>query len=188
MSHELTPSQRALALTLAERSIAYGVKHHRAPELDALGEDVPESPHRATFVTIHLHGALKGCIGKLEAIQPLYSDIVENAYKAAFEDPRFPPLTADQLSGITIHISILSPVEPVPIDDESSLWEHVEPHRHGLLIEAGHHRATFLPSVWAQCPKPEEFLAHLKHKAGLPPHRPTPMMRFYRYTVEDIER
>ena len=156
----------------------------------------PPEPHRsaetaaalaqpaATFVTLTQGGALRGCIGSLEAHRPLQEDIEHNALAAAFRDPRFPPLSADELASVRIEVSRLSTPEPLPFTDEANALQQLRPGIDGLILTAGHRRATFLPQVWAQLPDPAEFLVHLKYKAGLPASYWGKDVQLARYRVE----
>jgi len=122
----------------------------------------------ASFVTLHADGALRGCIGSLEAYRPLYDDLQSNAVAAAFRDPRFPPLTAAELPHIRIEVSVLSALEPMPVEDERDAVNQLRPGVDGVVLHFDGCRGTFLPQVWEQLPEPAQFLAHLKLKAGLP--------------------
>ncbi len=138
----------------------------------------------ATFVTLTQKGQLRGCIGSLEAHRPLSDDLLENARAAAFRDPRFPPLEADELPHTRVEVSILSPAEPMTFTDQADLLRQLRPGVDGLILEHGHHRGTFLPQVWEQLPRPADFLAHLKRKAGLAADFWAPDLKVSRYTVE----
>ena len=141
---------------------------------------------RATFVTLHVDAQLRGCIGTLEARRALVEDVAHNARAAAFEDPRFSPLSLSEFRRLDIHISVLSIPEPMPFDSEEGLLRQLRPHVDGLIIEEGFHRGTFLPSVWEQLPEPREFLRNLKRKAGLPADYWSHTLRVRRYTAESI--
>ena len=157
-----------------------------------LGEREPEKPpdeawlsyKGASFVTLHKHGSLRGCIGSLQAHRPLGEDVAANALSAAFHDPRFPPLARDELGETDIEVSVLSTPEPVFPPDEAALMAQLRPGVDGVILEYGAHRSTFLPQVWEQLPSPELFLAHLKQKGGLPVDFWHPDMRVSRYTVQ----
>lgn len=138
----------------------------------------------ASFVTLELDGELCGCIGSIEAYRPLAEDVRVNALGAAFRDPRFPPLEASQLPRLRISVSVLSALEPVEWSDEADLAGRLRPGVDGLVLEHDGHRGTFLPAVWEQLPRPEDFLRQLKRKAGLPPGFWAPDVRISRYTVE----
>lgn len=140
----------------------------------ALALEEPPDPERvrqpgAAFVTLHTRGgALRGCIGSLIARRALVEDVEANALAAALEDPRFPPLTSDELPNVLVEVSVLSKPEPLHYATASELVQSLRPGVDGVVIERGWHRATFLPQVWEQLSLPEDFLAHLCYKAGLP--------------------
>lgn len=122
----------------------------------------------ASFVTLHTRtGALRGCIGSLAARRPLVDDVRANALAAAFEDPRFPPLTKEELTDLVIEVSVLTPPEQLYTETPQELVERLRPNVDGVIVERGWHRATFLPQVWEQLPRPEDFLTHLCYKAGM---------------------
>ena len=122
----------------------------------------------ATFVTLTLHRQLRGCIGSLEAYRSLYDDVTHNARAAAFGDPRFPPLAADELPAVRIEISVLTAPQPLPCSSEADALRRLRPGIDGVIFQYAGRRATLLPQAWKQLPEPHEFLAHLKLKAGLP--------------------
>ncbi len=139
---------------------------------------------QATFVTLTIGGRLRGCIGMLEACRPLAEDVAENARAAAFEDPRFPPLTLPEFAKLDVHISILSPPEEMVFSSESDLLRQIRPGVDGLILQEGFRRGTFLPSVWGELPQKELFWAHLKLKAGLPATYWSDNLRVFRYTTD----
>ena len=122
----------------------------------------------ASFVTLTLNGNLRGCIGSLEAHRPLIEDIIANAKSAAFRDPRFAKLTRDEFLDTDIEVSILTKPMMVEYTDIEDLKTKIKPHVHGVILQLGNHRATFLPQVWDELPTFESFFGHLLHKAGLP--------------------
>jgi len=138
----------------------------------------------ATFVTLTQNGQLRGCIGSLEAHRPLGDDLLENARAAAFRDPRFAPLTADELGRTRVEVSILSKSTPIDFKDEADLMRQLRPGVDGIILEYGRHRATFLPQVWEQLPDARGFMAHLKQKAGLAADFWSNDMRISRYSVD----
>jgi len=140
----------------------------------------------ACFVTLHKHGNLRGCIGSLLAHRSLGEDVAANARAAAFQDPRFPPLSSDEFAEIDIEVSVLSTPEEIFPTDETALKAMLRPGVNGLILEYGPHRSTFLPQVWEQLPTPEQFLAHLKQKGGLPADFWHADMRMSRYTVQSF--
>jgi len=166
----LSTEEKRILLRLAREAIREGLRQPAA--LPAL--DLEELPRRlqedgATFVTLTLAGNLRGCIGSLVARQPLAVDVRHNALAAAFNDPRFMPLTAAEFPRIKVEVSVLSPSQPLAYDGPDDLLRKLRPGVDGVVLERGWHRATFLPQVWEQLPDPEEFLAHLCYKAGLSP-------------------
>ena len=157
----------------------------------ALGVSAPKrlpdepwlKPARATFVTLTQNGRLRGCIGSLEAHLPLGEDVRHNARAAALSDPRFPPLTREELSGTRIEISLLSTPKLLAFADHADLIAQLRPGEDGLILECGEARGTFLPQVWESLPDPEQFVAELKRKAGLSPDVSTAKCRIQRYRV-----
>ena len=137
----------------------------------------------ATFVTLKQREQLRGCIGSLQAHRPLVHDVKANALAAAFRDPRFPPLSVQELDSTRVEISLLSKQEPLAFEDEAHALARLRPGVDGVVFEYGYHHSTFLPQVWEDLPDPAEFMAHLKHKAGLPPDFWEAGVRLARYTV-----
>lgn len=138
----------------------------------------------ATFVTLTLDGDLRGCIGSLVPRRSLRDDVAANARAAAFDDPRFAPLTRDEFDRVRIEVSLLAPLEPLPVASEADALRKIRPHVDGLVLEWGRHRGTFLPQVWDDLPDPRAFLAHLRLKAGLPRDFWADDLRLSRYHVE----
>jgi len=138
----------------------------------------------AVFVTLTRHGELRGCIGSLEAHRPLAKDLEANARAAAFDDPRFSPLTAEEWPATRVEVSVLTKAEPMHFRDETDALAQLRPGIDGVILEYGWHRATFLPQVWDQLPDARDFLAHLKRKAGLAPDFWAEGIRLSRYGVE----
>ena len=184
-SSRLAPPLRQQLLQLAGESIKKGLCGETL-EVRAAEYAAPLREARATFVTLQVDAQLRGCIGTLEAHRLLVEDVVSNAWSAAFRDPRFPALTWPEYERIEIHISILSPPEPMQFASEEDLLAQLRPQVDGLIIEEGFYRGTFLPSVWEQLPDPREFLRHLKRKAGLRPEYWSSRLRVQRYTTESI--
>ena len=154
-------------LQIAKDSIEHGLSAHGplSPALDTLPPEMVENG--ACFVTLNKAERLRGCIGSPEAWRPLATDVAENAFRAAFKDPRFAPLKSDEVDQLDIHLSVLSPAEPFAFSDEADLIAKLRVGEDGLIIEDQGRRALFLPSVWSQLPDPVQFVAHLKTKAGL---------------------
>lgn len=182
----LSAENRNTLLAVAAESIRHGVVHHRPMTVAAADFAAELRPQRATFVTLERHGNLRGCIGTLEAVRPLVEDVAHNAFAAAFSDPRFPPLVAAELEGLELHISILSPAEPLSFTSETDLLRQLRPGEDGLILSDRGRRGTFLPSVWESLPTPAQFLHHLKAKAGLPPAYWSDTLQVQRYTTESF--
>jgi len=140
----------------------------------------------ACFVTLHKDGHLRGCIGSPLAWRPLGEDVTENAVRAAFSDPRFPPVGADEMFRIKLSLSLLTPPEPMSFADEDDLLDQLRPEVDGLIIEDGDRHALFLPAVWRQLPDRRDFLDHLKTKAGIPLDYRSPTLRASRFTAEEF--
>ena len=182
----LAPAQRLALLGVARRSIEHGLANGQRLTVTASDFDPELQAVGASFVTLHSHGQLRGCIGHLEAVQPLIVDVAENAFAAAFRDPRFPPLQRDEWADVDIHLSLLTRPEPMRFDDESDLIAQIRPGEDGLILQDGPNRGTFLPSVWESLPDPVQFLTHLKHKAGLAANHWSDRVEVYRYRTESF--
>src|SRR3989338_1257107 len=139
--------------------------------------------HGACFVTLTQNGELRGCIGTLQAHRPLLADVKSNAVSAAMHDPRFMPLSAEELDITTVEISLLSPTTAMDVRDEADALAQMRPNVDGILFEYGRYRSTFLPQVWEQLPQPRQFMAHLRRKAGLPDDFWEEGVKLSRYTV-----
>ena len=176
---------RARLLAAARSSLAFGVENGRAPQASlAPGLSPSLAAMRASFVTLKIGDRLRGCVGSVAARRPLLLDVAANAYKAGFADPRFGPLTREELAELTLDIAVLSTPRPVRFTDEADLVRQVQPDVDGLIVEQGDHRSLFLPSVWERFARPEAFLEHLKRKAGLAPGHWSDEVRVFRYTAE----
>ena len=173
------PELGTTLLTLARNAIAarFGLPATATADLPALHDK------GATFVTLTQRGELRGCIGSLEAWRPLRDDVEDNARNAAFRDPRFDPLDADELPLTRVEVSLLTPAEAMTFSSEADALAQLRPNVDGVILSAGHHRSTFLPQVWEQLPEPTVFMAHLRRKAGLPADYWGPDVRLQRYAV-----
>lgn len=137
----------------------------------------------ATFVTLRKNGQLRGCIGSLQAARPLSEDVAHNALGAAFRDPRFPALAADEWLHCKLEVSLLSAPKPFRFADEDDLLSQIRPGEDGLILEAQGRRGTFLPQVWESIPDTRAFLNELVRKAGLPPDTRLARCKVFRYRV-----
>ncbi len=182
----LSPAQGETLLSVARESIANGLSTGKALSVRASNYEPRLREVRASFVTLNIDERLRGCIGSLEAKLPLVEDVAEHAFAAAFRDPRFPLLIEDEFPKLDIHVSILTPNEPMSFSDEADLLSQLRPGVDGLIIAKGGRRATFLPSVWESLPEPAQFLAHLKLKAGITDSDSSEPLQAWRYTTESI--
>ncbi len=176
--------RRRLVPGVAMRSIRAGLRRARPLEVHPAAYPEALREHRATFVTLRLHGELRGCIGSLEATRPLVVGVAENAVRTAFHDPRFDPVTAPEIAGLAPEISILSPLVPLEVSSEEALLAALRPGIDGLLLRNGTVQATFLPAVWESLSEPELFVRELRRKAGIPASGWPPTLEAKRYTVE----
>lgn len=179
----ITKDAQAILLQVAHEAISYGLANGSEKRIDLNRYEPKIEEQRASFVTLYLYGELRGCIGTLEACQPLIIDVAHNAYAAAFSDPRFAPLTATEFKNIEIDISILNPTEEMNFNSEKELLAQLRPNIDGLILSDGPAQATFLPSVWQQIPEPIDFITHLKLKAGLSAHYWSDTIKMERYTT-----
>ena len=170
MQEKLTHEEQRILLRLAREAMERGVRGEDLPPLDLSSLPLPLREEGSSFVTITLYGQLRGCIGALEAYQPLAEDVRAHAVAAALKDPRFPSLREEELSGIQIEISRLTRPIPLEYQDANDLLSKLRPHLDGVILrDDSYHRATFLPQVWEKIPKPAEFLDNLCYKMGLEP-------------------
>jgi len=169
---------------VARRSIEHGVRTGHPLRVDPAAYSTELRYPRATFVTVRREGALRGCIGTLEADEPLVVSVAENAFKAAFRDPRFPPLRDSEIPGLEIHISVLGPLERVDVASEDDLVSLLRPHVDGVLLREGSYQGTFLPAVWDSLPAAPQFVRELKRKAGLPADYWSNALEVWRFTSD----
>ncbi len=167
-------------LVRARNAIAGQLKQPTQPEATHPAMALPG----ATFVTLTQDGALRGCIGSLEAHRPLDQDVRANAVAAAFRDPRFPPLTLAELPRTRVEVSLLTAPVAMTFGSEADALRQLRPDVDGIILIAGQRRSTFLPQVWEQLPEPRQFMAHLKQKAGLPADWWSAEVQLRRYEVQ----
>ena len=179
-------TDQSLLLRIACQSISNGVDHGRPAMPGLAGLPHTLMLQRSSFVTLTADAQLRGCIGSLEAHRPLADDVCHNAWAAAFRDPRFPPVSAAELPGMDIQVSVLSEAELLQFQSEDVLSGMLRPGIDGLIIEDKSSRGTFLPSVWESLPDPGDFLQHLKLKAGLPAGYWSDTVRVWRYTTQSF--
>lgn len=181
----LDSRDRAELFALARASIERGLQEGHLERTPAVASPTLQLP-RATFVTLQTHHALRGCCGSIEPRWRLAEDVWRNAWASAFADPRFPPLTAQEYADVDLHISVLSPLERVPVASELELLSALRPRVDGLLLQSGAARATFLPVVWESLPDPAEFVQQLKLKAGWRADFWSAQLEVWRYQTESF--
>jgi AmmeMemoRadiSam system protein A len=164
---KLTEDQGKYLVALARRTIERALFEQKEPEKQ--DPDLPAiyDEERGTFVTLTIDGNLRGCIGHIIPQESLLEGIKINAVNAAFRDPRFRRLTKEEFEKIHVEISILTEPKPLSYSDGDDLLKKLRPDVDGVIIKKGFHQATFLPQVWEQLPRKEDFLSHLCLKAGL---------------------
>ena len=183
-----SPEQGRLLIALARNAIA---SDFGEPSVDLPHPDWLDLPG-AVFVTLTQHidtsqNELRGCIGSLQAHRKLIDDLQANARAAAFQDPRCPPWTHDELADTQIEVSVLSAAEPMRFSSEADALAQLRPGIDGVILEHGWHRATFLPQVWEQLPEARQFMANLKRKAGLATDFWADDLQLSRYQVEKFK-
>ncbi len=169
MNEKLSVEEQKTLLCLAREAMEHAVRGETLSPLDLSSLTPLLREPGASFVTLTIGGQLRGCIGTLEAYQPLAEDVREHAVAAALQDPRFPPVREDELSRIQVEVSRLT--RPLPLDykDASDLLSKLRPGVDGVVLRDGFRRATFLPQVWEKIPDPAEFLDNLCYKMGASP-------------------
>jgi len=167
----LSSARNAITSVLGESQL----HHSKNPSLQI---------NAASFVTLQKDNQLRGCIGTIEPYRSLLQDVQRNAIDAAFNDPRFKPVTLKELENITIEVSVLTPKVAIEYDSSFDLYSQIKPGVDGVVIEYEHHKATFLPQVWTQLPDKELFFKYLKDKAGLAPDFWSENLKVYRYRVQ----
>lgn len=169
-------------LDLVKQTIVASIKGE-----EFIPHDIPPvlTEYGASFVTLKLKtGELRGCIGSVYPTKPLILDIIDNAKNAGFQDPRFEPLTVDELPNLQFSVSILSSIERINFKDERDLLSQIYPH--GVILAERDRRAVYLPIVWEQLPDRAVFLNSLKEKAGLAPDYFSRTLEAYKFEAAYI--
>lgn len=170
MPETLTDGEKQTLLRLARKAMEYAVKGKVLPPLDLKSLTPLLREDGASFVTLTVDDNLRGCIGALEAYQPLAEDVREHAVAAALQDPRFPPVGDAELNRIRLEVSRLTAPRSLEYSTSEDLLKKLHPHVDGVTLKDGFRRATFLPQVWEKIPNPAEFLNHLCQKMGARPN------------------
>ena len=177
---------RSKLLSIARGSISHGLAHHKPLAVDATQHSAALQEPKGCFVTLHLHDALRGCVGSLRARGPLVAEVARSAYSAAFRDTRFQPVSASEAEQLDVHVSVLSEPLPLQFSDEADLLAQLRPGVDGLILSDGARLGTFLPQVWDKFPDPKDFMVQLRLKAGLPHDHWSDSLTVERYTTESF--
>ena len=182
----IIPRHREMLLKAARQTLASFAKRGKPPVID--NTSFPQALHGygASFVTLQKKGRLRGCIGSLAAHKPLIRDVADNTIKAGSADPRFKPVTADEIDDLRLKVAVLSPSAPMAFKDEVDLLSQLQPHRDGLILRDNGKRGVFLPMVWESLPAPSDFLKALKVKAGLPKDHWSDTLGVHRFCAESF--
>jgi uncharacterized protein len=183
----LSAEEQIILLKLARQALEKGVRGEPLPPLDLQMLPAQLREIGATFVTLTKDGELRGCIGALDACQPLAEDVREHAIAAALHDYRFPHVSPDELAHIIIEVSRLTPPKPLKYSQPDELPKYLHPSVDGVVLKEDFRRATFLPQVWEKIPDPELFLNYLCQKMGAPPDLwRRKMLEVWTYRVEEF--
>ncbi len=170
MQEKLTLEEQNILLRLAREAMERGVRGEELLPLDLAALSVQLREEGSSFVTLTIREQLRGCIGALDACQPLAEDVREHAIAAALRDPRFPAVKEDELNGIQIEVSRLTRPAPLQYTDANDLLSKLRPHVDGVILHVDSNlRGTFLPQVWEKIPDPAQFLNNLCYKIALEP-------------------
>lgn len=187
MSNKLNQAEQEILLKIAREALEKSVQGEPLPQvkLTALPPSLQEDG--ASFVTLTKSGRLRGCIGALQAYQPLAIDVQEHAVAAALQDFRFPNVKPSELRRIKIEVSVLSPRSPLRYEGPQDLVNQIRPNIDGIVLQDGLRKATFLPQVWEKLSDPELFLSQLCVKMGAPGDlwRNKPL-QVYTYQVQEF--
>jgi len=175
-------------LLIAKGAIEDALRHTSTIDIQALLQTYPElSKPKATFVTLSLDGRLRGCIGSLVAHRPFLEDLIHNAKAAAFDDPRFYPLSPEEFLHVSIEVSLLDEPKALAYVDVEDLKSKISVGIDGVILQKSGRKATFLPQVWEQLPTFEHFFAQLCQKAGLEPSCLEAHPDIWTYKVEKVK-
>ena len=187
MDNLLSTEERSILLRLARQALENGVRRQLLGALDLSSLPARLREPGATFVTLTEGGALRGCVGALEAYQPLAEDVREHAIAAALQDYRFPPVLPQEVGRIEIEISRLTTPIPLEYEKLEDLLKLLRPGVDGVVLRDGLRRATFLPQVWEKLADPGGFLGHLCMKMGLDAnHWRYHKLQVFTYQVEEF--
>jgi hypothetical protein len=169
MTAPLSDADKRELLRLAREAIDAAAREKPHPPVDTARLSPALLRAGTCFVTLTESGELRGCIGGLHALDPLYEDVRQHAFQAALRDYRFPPVTPDEVPKLEIEVSVLTEPQPLDYGSPEDLLRVLRPEVDGVILSQGYRRATFLPQVWERVPDPETFLSMLCDKMGAPP-------------------
>lgn len=184
---KLNKTEQEILLQIAREALEKSVRGEDLPDVNL--ENLPPSLQTdgASFVTLTKNDRLRGCIGTLQAYQPLAKDVQEHAVAAALQDFRFPNVQPPELPQIDIEVSVLSPRQPLIYDGPEDLMQKLNPGIDGVVLQDGLRKATFLPQVWEKLPEPEDFLSQLCLKMGAPrDHWRDKPLQVFTYQVQEF--
>ena len=162
----LSDENKKFLLALARSTIQDCLDGNKGKSLTSVPVDLEEM--RGAFVTLKINDELRGCVGHIQPIMPLYMDVAENVINAAFNDARFCPLSGFELGSVVIEISVLSVPKIVSVSSSKDYFSKIEIGKHGIIIERNGCSAVFLPQVPVeQGWDVKEYLSQLCYKAGL---------------------
>lgn len=185
--HTLNQGEQETLLKIAREALQNAVTGLPLPQLKLDSLPASLKAEGASFVTLTVADRLRGCIGTLQAYQPLAEDVQEHTVAAALEDPRFPNVRAEELAEIRIEVSVLTPRRPLQYESPADLLKKIRPSVDGVVLEDGFRKATFLPQVWEKLPDPAQFLAQLCMKMGAPADTwQKKPLDVYTYQVQDF--
>ncbi|MCG8471065.1 MAG: AmmeMemoRadiSam system protein A [Desulfobacterales bacterium] len=187
-SAQIQPDQGMALVKLARQTLAEALYIPWEMADETLFADPIFGREQATFVTLKIRGELRGCIGTLQPVSPLVESIRKNTFSAAFNDTRFPSISAGEFDEVSIEISLLSPVEPLYADSPEAILAGLRTGLDGVVLVQEAASSTFLPQVWQHLPNPEHFLRQLSLKAGLPGDAwRDPQTKLFTYQVQHFE-
>jgi AmmeMemoRadiSam system protein A len=182
----LSDAERQELLKHAGAAIEAGLAGRHVDGATASGSSPALQRIAACFVTLRRFGRLRGCIGSLEATRPLANDVAQNAWRAAFADPRFTPLSRDELEDLEVQVSVVSSLEALEVRNDTELIAELRPGRDGAVLALGSRHGTFLPAVWESLPEPSRFVQELRRKSGIRSGGWAEGLQAFRYSVESF--
>jgi uncharacterized protein len=182
--------ERRILLATGVRSVQHGLLAGKPTpfQADLAADGYPPAVRewRSCFVTLTRNEELRGCCGSLDSKRPLIEDVWHNAYAAGFLDPRFTPMLDSELADLKLSLSVLTPLEKLPVRTREELLATLRPGRDGLVLQWRDTRVTFIPHVWENVPDAHTFVRHLMSKAGWEKEFWAPDMQAWRYEAESI--